>query len=125
LKERSGIKEAFLTFIFLTIVALTEIGLRWEQQYGERRLIVEYVNSELTDMLRLNERQARQVAEINYTFYDRISEAYFVGFLDTDVFSNEMKTLVETRDLTIMKLLNEQQKDAWRHLKGEHVKKSR
>jgi hypothetical protein len=122
LKDRSGVKEAFLTFVFLAIVALTEIGLRWEQQYGERRLVVEYVNSELTGMLRLSETQARQVAEINYTCYDRVSEAYFVSFLDTDVFSNEMKMIMEARDLTIMKLLNEQQKDAWRHLKGNHLK---
>jgi hypothetical protein len=122
-KDRPHVKEAFLTFIFLAIVALTEIGVRWEQQYGERKLIVEYINSELTDMLRLSESQAKQVSEINYTFYDRISEAYLASFLDTDVFSAEMKTIMETRDHTILKLLNEQQKDAWRHLKGENVKR--
>lgn len=118
MKDRPRVKEAFLTFVFLAMVALTEMGLCWEQQYGERRLIVEYVNSELTDVLRLSESQAQQISEINYTCYDRISEAYLASFLDTDIFSTEMKTIMDTRDHTIMKLLNEQQKEAWRGLKG-------
>jgi hypothetical protein len=125
LKARSGLREAFLTFIFLTIAALIEIGLRWEQQYGERRFIVEYANSELTYMLNLNESQARQVSQINYTFYDRISEVYLVSFLDSNVFSDEMNTIMEARDLTIMKLLSKQQKDVWKNLKDEHPKKEK
>lgn len=114
--------EAFLTFLILAIIAVTETGMRWEQQYGERRLMVEYVNSELTDVLRLSEHQARQISEINYLYYDRISEVYLASFRDTDVFSNEMRAITEKRDRTIMKLLNERQKDAWRHLKGENLK---
>lgn len=121
-KDRPRIKEAFLTFVILIMIAMAEIGLRWEQQYGERRLVVEYVNSELTNVLRLSEHQAKQISEINYSYYDRISEAYLASFRDTDVFSNEMRAITEKRDRTIMKLLNERQKDAWRHLKGESLK---
>lgn len=125
LKDRSGLRVAFLTFIFLTMAALVEIGLRWEQQYGERSLVVESVNAELAYALRLNENQARQVSEINYTFYDRISEVYFVSFLNSNEFSSEMKAIMETRDITIMKLLDDHQKNVWRNLRADHFKKQK
>jgi hypothetical protein len=60
LKSLTNLREAFLVFLSLTVIALFNAGLLWEEQ----KISQQYMNFELTQMLELNENQMEKIRSI-------------------------------------------------------------
>lgn len=108
----TNLKEALGAFLVLLIIGAINLGQQWE----ERRFSVQHFTAEIQCMLKLNESQAQQLEKINYDFYDKASKAYASSLFDESRYCTEMQVLCAKREASLMKVLNDKQKNAWKSL---------
>jgi hypothetical protein len=96
------LREAFLVFLSLTVIALFNAGLLWEEQ----KISQQYMNFELTQMLELNENQVRKIKSIQELYDIEVSRLISEGTASTE----KMNLLTHERNKQVMEVLNEDQK---------------
>ena len=96
-------REAFLVFLSLTVIALFNAGLVWE----EHKISQQYINFELTQILDLNENQLEKIRSIQAAYEVELSKVATEGIGSS---SESIDLLVRERNRQIMEVLNEQQK---------------
>lgn len=92
-------KESLCVCLCFSVIGFLNIGLIRE----ERSAIVEQLTWELKCQLALNESQTREILQINYEYYDRIS-----GVTGTTI-----PNVIRQKNKQIMKILNEDQQVIW------------
>jgi hypothetical protein len=103
LKSLTNLREAFLVFLSLTVIALFNAGLVWE----EHKISQQYINFELTKILDLNESQLEKIRSIQEDYEIEVSKVTSERIGST---SENINVLVRERNRKIMEVLNEQQK---------------
>jgi len=103
LKSLTNLREAFLVFLSLTVIALFNAGLVWE----EHKISQQYINFELSQILDLNESQLEKIRSIQAAYEIEVSQ---VTSETTGSKSENINLLVRERNRKIMAVLNEQQK---------------
>jgi hypothetical protein len=101
----ANLKEAFLVFITLTIMALFNVGQLWEG----RRISAGYVNWELTKLLDLDEQQMKKIQSINAVYEYEMAKVYDDKSIDGVVKKKKTDQLVSERNRQIMDVFNERQ----------------
>ena len=71
LKSLTNLREAFLVFLSLTVIALFNAGLLWEEQ----KISQQYMNFELTQMLEMNENQMEKIRSIQTLYEIEVSKS--------------------------------------------------
>lgn len=95
-------RDAFLVFLALIIMALFNAGQLWERQ----RIAIRLLNFELTHLLDLDKNQMEKIQAINAVYETEVSRLKD----DNAVLRNEKVTaLLMQRNDRIMEVLNEQQ----------------
>ena len=102
LKSLPNLREAFLVFLSLTVIALFNAGLLWE----EHKISQQYINFELTQMLDLTENQLEKIRSIQAAYEIEVSR---VGNERIGSTSERVNLLMRERNRKIMNVLNEQQ----------------
>ena len=97
MKSLTNLREAFLVFLSLTVIALFNAGLVWE----EHKISQQYINFELSQILDLNEIQLEKIRSIQAAYEIEVSQV---------TTSENIDLLVRERNRKIMEVLNEQQK---------------
>lgn len=95
-------REAFLVFLSLTVIALFNAGLLWE----EHKISQQYIGFELTQMLDLTENQLEKIRSIQAAYEIEVSR---VGNERIGSTSERVNLLIRERNRKIMNVLNEQQ----------------
>jgi hypothetical protein len=103
LKSLTNLPEAFLVFLSLTVIALFNAGLLWE----EHKISQQYINFELTQMLDLNENQLEKIRSIQASYEIEVSRVTSKRAGSTP---EKINLLMRERNRKIMEVLNEQQK---------------
>jgi hypothetical protein len=103
LKSLTNLREAFLVFLSLTVIALFNAGLLWE----EHKISQQYINFELTQMLELNENQLEKIRSIQAAYEIEVSKVDSERIVST---SEKVNMLMRERNRKIVEVLNEQQK---------------
>ncbi len=118
MKTQPNLKEALIACIGFTIIGLFNLGLNCE----ERTAFVENITWELQSQLALSKSQAQKIMEINYEFYDAVSNAQ----QDTDdkILPEQINLLIIDKNRKIMNVLNEDQQREWQqsHLHRPNTK---
>ena len=96
-------REAFLVFLSLTVMALFNAGLVWEQQ----RLALQFMNFELKRMLDLDEHQIEEIRSIQANYESEVSRIDVEGGQAT---ATTVTNLIRERDRKILDVLSDQQK---------------
>ena len=96
-------REAFLVFLSLTVIALFNAGLLWEEQKISRQ----YMNFELTQMLELNENQMKKIRSIHALYEIEVSKVISEGTAST---TEKINLLTHERNKQVMDVLDEEQK---------------
>jgi hypothetical protein len=98
-------RDAFLVFLALTVMALFNAGQLWEGQ----RISIRLLNFELTHLLDLDRSQMEKIQAINAVYEIEVSR-----LIDDNVVSRNEKVnaLLTQRNDRIMEVLNEQQQKA-------------
>ena len=96
-------REAFLVFLSLTVMALFNAGLLWEEQ----KISQQYMNFELTQMLELNESQMEKIRSIQALYEIEVSKIMSEG---TALTTEKINLFTHERNKQIMDVLNEEQK---------------
>lgn len=94
--------------IGFSIIGLFNLGLRWE----ERNAFVENITWELQSQLTLSKSQALEIMEINYEFYDAVSNVQRHQ-PKYEILDDEINRLIVDKNTKIMKVLNEDQQQEW------------
>jgi hypothetical protein len=106
--------EAFGAFLLLVVLAL---GSAWEgydyTDYAVREASVTNSTWEFKHLFDLNEVQTTQIRQINYEFYDKISDAYASALQNGPTLEAEIDILISHRQEQIMGVLNEYQRGKW------------
>ena len=102
-KKHLNLKEALLACLGFSVIGLFNLGFHWE----ERTAFVENITWELQSQLTLSESQTLKIMEINYEFYDAVSNMKQQG---TDA---QITRLISDKNIKIMKVLNEDQQQEW------------
>lgn len=112
MKKHLNLKEALLACLGFSVIGLFNLGFHWE----ERTAFVENITWELQSQLTLSESQTLKIMEINYEFYDAVSNMKQQG---TD---EQVTRLISDKNRKIMKVLNEDQQREWlkSHLNRPH-----
>jgi len=97
------LREAFLVFLSLTVIALFNAGLLWEEQKISRQ----YMNFELTQMLELNENQMKKIRSIQALYEIEVSKTINDGTAST---TEKINLLTHERNKQVMDVLDEEQK---------------
>lgn len=112
--------EACGTCLLLTILAL---GSSWDgyeyTDYAVREASVTHSTWEFQHLFDLNDAQTVQIKQINYEFYDKITDAYAGTLLDRPSLEAEISSLMTTRQQKIMQVLNDYQRSKWHALLTE------
>jgi GTPase SAR1 family protein len=103
LKSLTNLREAFLVFLSLTVIALFNAGLLWEEQ----KISQQYMNFELTQMLELNENQMQKIRSIQAVYEIEGSKLISESTAST---AEKINLLTRERNKQIMEVLNEDQK---------------
>jgi hypothetical protein len=111
LKRQPNLKEALIACLGFSIIGLFNLGFHW----GERTAFVENITWELQSQLTLSKSQTQKIMEINYEFYDAISNAQKQSSKH-DVLEERINLLIIDKNRKIMSVLNEDQRREW--LKG-------
>jgi hypothetical protein len=101
-KSSTNLREAFLVFLSLTVIALFNAGLLWEKH----KISLQYMNFELTRMLDLNENQVEEIRSIQIAYEIELSKVSRHGSVQS---REKIQQLVCERNRQIMDLLNERQ----------------
>ena len=112
MKKNLNLKEALLACLGFSIIGLFNLGFHFE----ERTAFVENITWELQSQLTLSESQTLKIMEINYEFYDEVSNLERKG---TD---EQITRLINDKNRKIMNVLNEDQQREWlkSHLNRPH-----
>ena len=112
MNTQPNLKEALIACVGFSIIGFFNLGLNWE----ERTAFVENITWELQSQLTLSKSQALKIMEINYEFYDAVSNIKQQG---TD---EQVTRLISDKNRKIMKVLNEDQQREWlkSHLNRPH-----
>lgn len=94
-----------------SLIGLFNLWLHWE----ERTAFVENITWELQSQLTLSKSQTQQIMEINYEFYDAISNAQEQS-TKLKTIDEQIDILIIDKNRKIMSILNEDQQREW--LKG-------
>ena len=95
-------REAFLVFLSLTVMAIFNVGLLWEEQ----KISLRYVNSELTQMLQLSSTQLEKIRSVQAEYEAAVSK-----LTERTGATGETRTrLMQERNRQIAEVLNERQK---------------
>ena len=107
MKTQPNLKEAFIACLGFSIIGFFNLGLNWE----ERTAFVENITWELQSQLTLSKSQAIKIMEINYEFYDAVSNAQ----QDTkdNILPEQINQLIIDKNRKIMNVLNEDQQREW------------
>jgi len=97
------LREAFFVFLSLTVIALFNAGLVWE----EHKISQQYINFEVSQILNLNEIQLEKIRSIQAAYEIEVSQVTSKRIEST---SENIGLLVRERNRKIMEVLNEQQK---------------
>ena len=103
MKSLTNLREAFLVFLALTVIALFNAGQAWERQ----ELSMQYATMEITQMLSLDDVQVERIRVINATFEAEMSRMANENGKSKD---DKMRLLLTERNSLIMEVLNENQK---------------
>jgi len=101
-KSLTNLREAFLVFLSLTVIALFNAGLLWEEQ----KISQQYMNLELTQMLELNENQVKKIRSIQAVYEIEVSKVISEGTSPT---SEKINLLTLQRNKQFIDALNEEQ----------------
>ena len=107
MKSLTNLREAFLVFLSLTVIALFNAGLLWEEQ----KISQQYMNFELTQMLELNENQMEKIRSVQALYEIKVSKIISEGTAST---SEKINLLTHERNKQVMDVLNEEQKKVLR-----------
>jgi len=102
-KSLTNLREAFLVFLSLTVIALFNAGLLWQEQ----KISQQYMNFELTKMLELNENQMEKIRSIQAQYEIEVSKVICERTASTP---EKINLLTHERNKQIMDVLNEDQK---------------
>jgi len=109
--------EAFGAFLLLTILALTSA---WDcYEYTDdavRESSVTHSTWEFQHLFDLDDDQTTQIKQINYEFYDKVSDAYAGDIFDEPALEAEIDAIMDNRQERIMKVLNAYQRRKWEML---------
>ena len=97
----TNLREAFLVFLALTVIAIFNAGQTWERE----EMSLHYATQEINQMLGLDEIQVRKIRTINAAYEEKLS-----GMINADDGCVEGKLLLHKRNELIMEVLNERQK---------------
>ena len=106
MSTQPNLKEALIACVGFSIIGLFNLGLSWE----ERTTFVENITWELQSQLTLSKGQARKIMEINYEFYDAVSEAQQNS---DNILPEQINRLIINKNRKIMNVLNEDQQREW------------
>jgi hypothetical protein len=110
-KRHPNLKEALTACLGCSLIGLINLGLHWE----ERTAFVENITWELQSQLTLSKSQTQKIMEINYEFYDAISDVQQQS-TDHDIDDEQINLLILDKNKKIMSVLSEAQQCEW--LKG-------
>jgi hypothetical protein len=115
MNKRFNLSEFFVGIISLFFIALISIASQYDEMESSedycREYSVEYFTWELKEYLNLSERQEVKIKEINYDFYDKISQLKKMDDGDADRIDHEIDILVSKRNIRVVEVLNESQKE--------------
>ena len=107
MKKHLNLKEALLACLGFSIIGLFNLGFNWE----ERSAFVENITWELQSQLTLTKSQTQKIMEINYEFYDAVSNAQ--QDTDDNILPEQINLLIIDKNRKIMNVLNENQQREW------------
>jgi len=102
-KKNLNLKEALLACLGFSMIGLFNLGFHFE----ERTAFVENITWELQSQLTLSESQTLKIMEINYEFYDAVSNMEKQGA------DEQITRLISDKNRKIMKILNKDQQKEW------------
>lgn len=109
--------EAFGAFLLLTILALASAWDCYEyNDYAVRESSVTHSTWEFQHLFDLDDDQTTKIKQINYEFYDKVSDAYADDIFNSHTLDAEIDVLMDRRQERIMGVLNEYQKRKWEGL---------
>ena len=107
MKTQPVLKEALIACLGISIIGFFNLGLNWE----ERTTFVENITWELQSQLTLSKSQALKIMEINYEFYDAVSDAQ--QDTEDNILPEQINRLIIDKNRKIMNVLNEDQQREW------------
>ncbi len=103
MKKNLNLKEALLACLGFSIIGLFNLGFHFE----ERTAFVENITWELQSQLTLSESQILKIMEINYEFFDEVSNMKRQGA------DEQITRLINAENRKIMNVLDEDQQKQW------------
>lgn len=103
MKKKLNLKEALLACLGFSIIGLFNLGFHFE----ERTAFVENITWELQSQLTLSESQILKIMEINYEFFDEVSNMKRQGA------DEQITRLINAKNRKIMNVLDEDQQKQW------------
>ncbi len=103
MKKNLNRKEALLACLGFSIIGLFNLGFHFE----ERTAFVENITWELQSQLTLSESQILKIMEINYEFFDEVSNMKRQGA------DEQITRLINAKNRKIMNVLDEDQQKQW------------
>jgi hypothetical protein len=107
-KRQPNLKEALFACLGFSIIGLFNLGFHWE----ERTAFVENITWELQSQLALSQSQTIKIMEINYEFYDAVSNVRQENVNDL-ILDKQINKLIMEKNRKIMGVLNEEQQREW------------
>ncbi|HEY5915943.1 MAG TPA: hypothetical protein VIU13_01010 [Chryseolinea sp.] len=107
MNTQPNLKEALIACVGFSIIGFFNLGLNWE----ERTAFVENITWELQSQLTLSKGQALKIMEINYEFYDAVSDAQQDS--DNNILPEQINRLIIDKNRKIMNVLNKDQQREW------------
>lgn len=101
------LREASLVFISLAFITLLNVGQAWETQ----KTSLQYVNLELTSMLKLNDRQTEKINAINAACDFELEKLNRDKTLSIQQREGISQDILRKRSEGIMKILDDQQQE--------------
>jgi len=114
MKKGLTLSEFLAGIISLFFIGVVSIAAQYETlesaENYERAYSVEYFTWELKEFLNLTERQELAIMDINYDFYDKVSQAKEMYSGDSGKINREIDRLILNRNVQVLELLNRNQK---------------
>jgi hypothetical protein len=118
MKKGLALSEFFAGIISLFFIGAVSIAAQYNTlesgENYERTDSVEYFTWELKEFLNLTERQELAIRDINYDFYDKVSQAKEMYSGDGKKINREIDVLILNRNVKVLELLNRNQKQILR-----------
>jgi len=103
LKSSSNLREAFLVFLTLTVIALFDAGQLWERQ----EISMRYATMEIIQLLELDQAQVDRIRSINTAFEIGVSRT---SSENSKLQEDKIRILLCERNKRIMEVLDARQK---------------